>query len=298
VAGGHDGLFYWDGTALAKLVLQGDASPAGGSFEAIGFAGQNDAGVWAFRATRSLDHGGGIYRADTAGGGPSIASVVLQGAAAPIGGTFRTFPTSLVPAVNAAGAIAFRATLEDAPFPSGVFVAAPEGTLSKRVAAGEPTAAGQLFRLREVALDDDGAVLVRAALAGGTPGLFRANAGRVSAFALLGDATDLGAGFRFGDPRARRRVDDGLFLGTREGLFVAGADGALRTVATLGQRTPLGGTWAGFEQPAAGPGGIVFGASVQGGRRRGLSRSAAAPRTVVRAGARVKGVGSILDLFS
>jgi hypothetical protein len=298
---GPDGLFYWDGSALLRaLVVVGDASFDGGSFTSLGFASMNEGDVWAFRGTISSGPRSGVFRARTSGLQPSIAAVALDGDTTPIGGAFRDFPSSLVPAINRSDAIAFRATVQDGLFPSGVFVALPDGTRMKVAAVGEPSAAGQLVRLREVAIADDGGVVFRASLAGGTPGLFRARAGRVDALALLGDATDLGGGFRFTDAAVRDSVEAPVFLGAREGLFVVGASGDVRTAAALGERTPLKGRYAGFDPPAAGGGRIVFGASIQGGGvgealfavRRGT------PVALAKTGDKVRGCGNAIDLFS
>lgn len=298
VAGGRNGLFFGDGTALAKLVVEGDASPAGGSFGVVGFAALNDAGQWAFRATRSLDGAGGVFRADASAVVPLITTVVLQGDASPIGGVFAAFPTSLVPPINSTGAIAFRAGLEGAGFTAGVFVAAPGGGLRRIVVVGEPTGAGQLFRLRETALGDDGTVLVRATLAGGRPGLFRGAGGGVEPFALLGEATDLGDGVRFSEPSARGAA--AVFLGVRDGLFVVDQTGGVRALAVLRQPTPLGGTYAAFDPPAAGRGGrIVFGADIDGGRAGEALLAVGRRRlkVVARTGRKVR-AGRIQDLFA
>ncbi|HYR95931.1 MAG TPA: choice-of-anchor tandem repeat NxxGxxAF-containing protein, partial [Candidatus Binatus sp.] len=192
---GPDGLFVWDGAAVSKLVVVGDASPAGGAFTAIGLGAMNDAETWTFRAGVSGSRTG-VFRASMAAPVPAIASVALEGEPTPVGGTFKQFASSLVPAINRAGAIAFRGSVGDGDFSGGVFLARPGSTLTKVVAVGEPTAAGTLVRLREVALADDETVLVRASLTGGTFGLFRAAGDVVEAVAVVGDSTDLGGGFR------------------------------------------------------------------------------------------------------
>src|SRR5204862_389034 len=50
---GPDGLFSWDGSALGRIAVVGDASPAGGAFTSVGLGTLNDAGVCAFRASIS-----------------------------------------------------------------------------------------------------------------------------------------------------------------------------------------------------------------------------------------------------
>jgi hypothetical protein len=301
VSGGRNGLFFSDAGTLVALAVEGEATPVGGSFTSIGLAALNDADQWAFRATTSLAAAAGVFRADAAQAVPFIEAVALEGETTPVGGTFKLFPSSLVPAINRTGAIAFRAALDSAPYTSAVFVATPDRSLGVAVGVGEATEVGQLARLRELALGDDGGVLVRASLAGGVSGIFRARSGIVDAVARLGDPTDLGGGFRFGDVRVRGASGEAIFLGVKEGVFVATAPGALTTIAVLGGPTPLGGTYGAFDPPAAGTRGrIVFGASIQGGRANeallAVGRSRAVP--LVTTGSRAPGGGRLLDLFS
>jgi len=266
VTAGPDGLFQSDGTAVAKIAVVGDASPAGGGFTAVNLANMNDAGVCVFRGVVSSGPRQGVFRFAPGTNAP-LTVVALEGDAAPMGGTFKQFPSSLVPAVNTTGAVAFRATISGAPFSSGVFVVPPGGAPSQVVAVGEPTAVGTLVRLRDVEIGDDGSVLVRASVArGGKPGLFRAQNGEVSTVAAVGDTTDLGDGFRFADASVRATVDTAVFLGLREALFVADPSGDLQAVARVGDQTPLGGQYAALDPPAAGNGRIVIGASIVGGR--------------------------------
>ncbi|HJQ82426.1 MAG TPA: choice-of-anchor tandem repeat NxxGxxAF-containing protein, partial [Candidatus Binatia bacterium] len=296
---GPDGLFYWDGTALGKLAVVGEASPAGGIFTSVGFGAMNGGDTWTFRAAVSSGPRRGVFRASTATFLPSITAVALEGDPAPGGGTFSDFPTSLVPAINTPGWAAFRATIADGPFPSGVFVALGDGTLAKVAAVGEPTSAGPLVRLRDVALADDGGVIVRATLTRGAPGLFRARGGSVEALAILGDPTDVGGGFRFSDARVGATADAAVFLGTREGIFQTAGD-AIRTVALLGETTPLQGEWTGFDPPVAGGARTVFGAGIQGGRAGEAVVTIGRRRPVVLAktGDRVGGSFKLVDVFA
>jgi hypothetical protein len=313
VSAGPAGLFVWDGVQVRPLAVVNDASPGGGQFRSFGGATVNDADTWTFRATVSgggsaafvpLD---GVFRAQAAGPVPVFSTVVLEGDPSPLGGTFRQIPTSLMPSINASGTIAFRATLQQASASAAVFTAAPDGRLTPVVSigqrivpdTGEPEGAA-LRRLGEAVLGSDGSLLVRATLVGGTPGLFVARDGEVKALARLGEATDLGSGFRFADGSVRGAAETGLFLGLQDGVYVAGAPGLVEAVAVLGDPTPLGGTYAGFEPPAGGPDGrLVFGASIHGGKtsdalfavgRRG-------PVAIVRVDSRVPGGGRIVDLF-
>src|SRR5205823_2959754 len=205
----------------------------------------------------------GVFRVSTANSLPSpVTAVAVTGEATAVGGTYGDFPNSLIPAINSAGTIAFRAVVKGAPdhVSAGVFVAPPGGSIDGVVAVGRPTAIGDLVRLRSVAIADDGGVVFRASLEG-APGVFRARGGQVDRLAVLDDATDLGPSFRYTDAHTADSSDAAILLGTREGVFIAAGGAPLATVAMLGGRTPLKGRWAGFDQPAAGGSRIVFGGS-------------------------------------
>ena len=297
VSSGPDGLFSWDGNALGRIAVVGDASPAGGAFTSLGLGTMNDAGVCAFGADISSGPRAGIFRA-VVSALTTLRPVALEGDATPIGGTFEAFATSL--AVNAGGEVAFRATLRGLDVPSaGVFVAAAGGSLASVVAVGEPTAVGKLVRLREIALADDGSVLVGATLPDGAPALVRVRAGQVDRFAVLGDANDLGRGFRFADASARESADTGVFLGLQEGLFVVDGPGSVRRVAALDHPGARGGRYAELDPPAAGGDRVVFGANLAGGRSAEILFEAgrAGARALAHGGQRVGRKGRMVDLF-
>ena len=91
VTSGPDGLFSWDGNALGRIAVVGDASPAGGAFTSVGLGTLNDAGVCAFRASISSGPRAGIFRAVVAAF-PTLGTVALEGDATPLGGTFAASP--------------------------------------------------------------------------------------------------------------------------------------------------------------------------------------------------------------
>ncbi len=312
VTAGPDGLFVWDGGAVRPLAVVGDASPVGGRFTALGLASVNDADQWAFRGTvaRAGTAGtlNGVFTADATTSVARFTAVALEDDASPLGGRFRNIPTSLVPAINARGTVAFRASVRDGTASAGVFVRSLDGALATIVAVGDVVADGddraegaRLVRLRDPAIADDGSVLLRASISRGAPGLFVARHGRVTSLAILTDTTDLGVGFRFTDASVRATADDGVFLGLQEGVYVAVARGEVQPLALLGDPTPIDGTYAGFETPAAGVGGrIVFGASVAGGRANEalFTLGRRGPALLLMAGARVPGGGEVEDLFA
>jgi hypothetical protein len=302
VTQGRDGLFVWDGQRLRSLVVVGDVSPEGGQFTAVGFGSLNALGDCVFRATVSAGEGrSGLFRTNVGLAVPRVDTVVLEGQSTPISGRFRPFSNSLVPVINSSGSIAFRATVTDALFGSGVFVVSPAGTLRKIVAAGEPTSVGQLVQLRDPELAEDGSVLLGASLAGGGSGLFVARGSALGVLARLGDATDLGGGFRFTLGRVRDTADGAAFLGQREGVFVARPGSVVEPLAIVGSPTPFGGVYAGFNPPAAGPGGrVVFRADLLNGRSTEALFTAGGlgARRFAAAGQRAPGGGAYLGFFA
>jgi hypothetical protein len=300
VSGGRDGLFAWSAGVLAARAVVGDATPAGGRFTTLGGASLNDDGRWVFRGTAALPDGSmsGIFLADASQPVVRLDAIALEHQPTPLGGVFRSFPSSVTPAIAPDGTVVFRATVQGAAFPSGVFLRTRAGDLVTVVAAGQSTAVGSLLRLRDPGLAADGSVVLGATLRDGTPGLFRVVSGEVRALAILGEATDLGGGFRFTDASVRDTADDAAFLGLREGVFVAAPGRSLRTLAALGDPAPRGGRFAGFDPPAGG-GPVVLGASIAGGRRaRALVRvGARGAVTLVVAGDRALGA-RVVDFFS
>jgi hypothetical protein len=295
VASGRDGLFAWDGTMVTAVAVVGDASPAGGSYSAVGGATMSGAGVWAFRGTIVPGPVGGIFLFDPADRAPR--ALVLEGDASPLGGTIAQIANSVVPSVNASGRIAFRASLADAPFSAAVLTVGPGEAPAVVVSAGAVTRVGRLARLRDPVLADDGSVVVRALIVGGAAGLFVARDGELAPLAVFGDPTDRGDNFRFAEAAAGSSADDAVVLGIREGLFLAGT-GGVRVVAALGDRTPFGGVYAGFDAPSAGGGRIVFGADVTGGSvSEALIAVDGRPRRLVGAGG-PRARGGVTSLFA
>ena len=101
----------------SKVVAQGDAAPAGGSFAGFGAPVLNNKGVIGFAAAvegRAVP--GGIFTA----AGEGIRMLVGAGDDTPVGGIFFKFSERF--SLNDAGAVAFNAMLKDAPTAGGQFV--------------------------------------------------------------------------------------------------------------------------------------------------------------------------------
>ena len=266
-SGGPDGFFWWNGSALVRVALVNDPTPVGSRFKELDQATMNAADGWAFLGQLADGTGGGVFRADLSAGFARLAVVVRSGQASPLGGTYKQFPTSLAPWVNASGAIAFRATLDGALFSSGVFVATPSGTVTRVVATGEQTAVGKLVQVRNPLLADDGSVLVPATRKGGRAGYYVVRDNQVHELAALGTPTDVGSAYTFTAASVRDTAEGAVLAGERAAILAAEPGGSLAAVATLGERTPLRGVYAAFDPPAAGPPGrLVFRAQIQDAR--------------------------------
>src|SRR5262249_44705215 len=260
-------------SGVQHVVLVGDASPVGSSFRTVTGASMNDSATFAFRGDLAGTGTAGVFRIDASGVAPVAQSVVLEGDT--VGGpeiTVRTLPSSLTPAVNAGGMVAFRATLSGGAGGSAIFVAPPGAPLQRIVTAKDATAVGSLVRLRDPVIADDGSLVIPTSVTGKGSLLVVAREGALSPLAQVGEATDIDNGderFRFGQPSVRDVAEDAVFIGSREGIFVASRDGSLEMLAFVGGRAPesLGGTFAGFDPPAGdAPGIVAFGAEIKGSK--------------------------------
>lgn len=266
-SGGPDGFLLWTGSTLLRVALVNDPTPAGSQFKELDQATMNAAGIWAFLGQFADGSGGGIFRADLSAGYAQLAVVVRSGQPSPIGGTYKQFPSSLAPWLNASGAIAFRATLSGALFSSGAFVAAPSGAVTRVVATGEQTTAGKLVQVRNPLLADDGSVLVPATTKGGRAAYYVARAGEVRELAALETPTDVGGPYAITAASVRETAEGAVLAGARAGILAGVPGGPLTAVATLGARTPLRGVYTSFDPPTAGPAGrLIFRAQLQDAR--------------------------------
>lgn len=299
---GPNGLFSWasDTQQVTGVVVENSPSPGSGIFTAIGNATMNANAQFAFRAVSS-GSGSGVYRADAGTAGAQIIALAKEGDPIPtaIGGTFKSFATSIVPSINVTGQVTFRATIADSVFNAAVFLAAPDGTLQDQVVAGQSVGSETLVRLRDPLVADDGSVLVPASLPGGGSGLYVVRQ-RTPVLWLQSTAlTSVGGGYRFIAGSARDRAEDVVVLGQREGVFLA-SPGAVAKVAILGEATPLEGTYATFDALGAGGSQTGFHALINAGRAGEaiFAADGSRVRTVARSEARIPKVGRLVNFFA
>src|SRR2546422_47231 len=165
-----EGFFVWSEGKVAKVVVDGDPSPAGGTFSGFGrhpIPALNAHGRLAFAA------------------------------AAPAGGGFAGFGA---PVVNAKGIVAFAAVVEGPAVPGGLFVS-EDGKIRMVLGAGDDAPIGGIFaKLSErIAFNDTGAIAFNAVLKRGpvAAGIFVVEGDRVRKVASLGDAAPGGGVFSY-----------------------------------------------------------------------------------------------------
>lgn len=152
------------GGALREIVRSGLAAPGGGRFDRFDVSGQpiaapvNARGQVAFYATVLRAAGReGIFLAHPRDDGARITKVAAFGDAVPGGGTLAEFAPHPLPALNAAGHVAFGAGIAGGRATEGVFLAGEDGlrviALAGDDAPGVP--AGVLLGFNPPALNDN-----------------------------------------------------------------------------------------------------------------------------------------------
>lgn len=265
---------------VTKVVAGGDATPIGGMFATTGTpalspgtSNPTDVNSLAF-----LGHviGGSAQRGIFLLKEKTIVKVAAIGDTTPLGGTYAILSP---PTQNQAGEVAFSAKIEDGEAAQGVFLFA-NGQLST------VTKLGKGASLREgadypviPALNNRGEVAFRALLpdeAAETPGIFVAEGGNVQTVATDNALTPSGTRLTLTtDSTSPLTLNDAgstaFVAGFKEnrqkfGIFVASKVGELKHIASTGDPTPLGGTFASFVPPHLNNSGdVVFGAGVSGG---------------------------------
>jgi hypothetical protein len=261
VSGGHDGLFSGTGGPLATALVEG-ASSLAGRVDSIDGATLSRGGLWAF-VGRLEDGRGGIFRFDSVPMLPLVAAVLLVDDPIPTrpGTTVRDFPSSLVPSVNAAGDVAFRAVLGGSGSGAAVFATRGGQTAEIAFSTRDPTDFGSLARLTDPQLADDGSLLFAATPVRGGTGVFVHRGGLVSALAVYGGPTDLDRPdlpFRFVGGRVLATAEGGLMFAEHDRLVQRTIGGTLETLAAFGSPSPIGGQIAEIGPPEVDSRGQVF----------------------------------------
>jgi hypothetical protein len=139
-------------------------------------------------------------------------------------------------------------------------------------------------------------------MAGKGPGLFVASGGTLAPLARLGDATTADTGdsrFHFGPASVTSTAEGALFLGQRDAIFRAAADGSVAALAYTGRPSPLGGVIATLGPPVVdGRSRVFFGAEFQGAQsNEALLTVDGTIEALITPDRRLLGGGGIRELF-
>jgi hypothetical protein len=210
-----------------------------------------------------------------------VRPVARTGEAAPGGGTFDRFGQETLPIVapvNAAGDVAFFATLNRAGADEGLFLRRGGRLLIVAREGDRVPGVGRLSGFGKhptPGLNDAGTVVFAAAVTGGraVEGIFTWAAGRVRLIAATGaSAPAMGASVLAAlDAPAINARGDVVFLATVrrgresvEAIFIS-AGGTLRKVVAQGDPAPAGGVFVAFGPPTINArGAVAFGAVIEG----------------------------------
>jgi hypothetical protein len=285
-----------EGGALRAIVRSGQPAPGGGSFDRFDVAAQpvaapiNAGGQVAFYATVLRAPGReGIFLAEAG----RITKVATFGDAVPGGGTLADFAADPLPALNAAGHVAFNAQIAGGRSTEGMFLANDSGlqviALAGDDAPGVP--AGVLVGFNTPALNDNDEMAFVAAVRRGRDVLdvlYFWNGRRLQRLVAEGELLLRigGAMDKIGEPALNNSgvvafpaaILKGPVLG---GLFVAGARN-LHLLVRAGDRTPSGAMILRFSERVAidDDDGIAFGSYLggDGGTREAMLRTDAQGR--------------------
>ncbi|HXJ77246.1 MAG TPA: choice-of-anchor tandem repeat NxxGxxAF-containing protein [Candidatus Methylomirabilis sp.] len=270
-----EGIFLASGKQISKVALEGDRVPGGGTISGFGrhpIPALNEAGAVAFAA--AVTSGNAVEGIFVAMRG-RLQTIALAGATSP-GFPSGTLANLDAPALNDRGDVAFLATVRRGRETTDAVYLWADGKLRKVVAQGDPAPAGGTFAgFGPPALNNKGVIVFGAVVEGrGVPGgVFLAEAGKVKMILGAGEDTPLGGIFaKFSERITLNDAGTVAFHAHLKGAPVQAAivtlgGGRVRSVATLGDPAPGGGTFSNFGLwPAlAADGAVGFTASVDGG---------------------------------
>jgi hypothetical protein len=265
------GVFLFSKGTVTKVIAEGEPAPPGGKFGGVGAErpSVNDAGVVAFK---THVNGGPVTAAIFLFSRGTLTKIVAEGDPAPIGGKVgRQYGR---PIINAAGDVAFAASLVGGPASNAIFLAS-KGKLTSLVRVGDPapgTGGARFQTFKDVSLGDRGDVSFRAYLEGGptVEGFFLASRAGIVKLAASGDVMPDGTVWDVASGRpAPNKHGAVVFQGKlKEGAGIYLMDGGkIMKVVAEGDPTPAGGVFAsltkGFLSDA---GAVAFRAGITGGR--------------------------------
>lgn len=189
-----EALYLKSGGKLRKLVAQGEAAPAGGSFAGFGPPALNNRGVVAFGAViEGRGVPGGVFAVE----GGKVRMLAGAGEETPLGGIFAKFSERL--GIDESGAVAVHAVLKNASVPGAILLLEP-GRVRKIAALGDAAPDGGAYSQFGLwpALGASSAVAFAASVDRGPAdvGMFLFAPGGAVKAAGLGDVTNEGQKLR------------------------------------------------------------------------------------------------------
>ena len=220
-----EAIYLYSGGKTRKVVAQGDAAPAGGSFAGFGPPALNGNGLVVFGA---VVEGRGVPGGLFVSKGGAIRMLLGAGDDTPDGGIFAKLSERI--AVNDAGTVAFNAILKGAPMPGAIY--AIDDRVRRIAGLGDAAPGGGVFSHFSLwpSLSATGAIVFAASIDGGTAPVAVFVAGRdgaIAKVAAVGDALPGGGTLvSFGlYPFAAASSQGGITFATAPDAVGAGAEG-------------------------------------------------------------------------
>lgn len=231
---------------ITPLAVTGTASPAGGQYSLINYPTLNNAGQTGFHsAVTGGSTASGTFVASSGGS----QSVVLQGTASPLGGTYTSNSQTI--ALNDSGRIAQFVEITGGSATEAILTGLP-GSLQVVAQKGAAAPAGGNYNLLDSSpsINASGQIGFRTSLTGsaGNSGIFFGAPGALQTVAVSGQAAPGGGTYNvpssYGINDAGQIAIWSTLSGTTSthGIFI-GTPGALQTVARSGTAAPAGGNY-------------------------------------------------------
>jgi hypothetical protein len=225
--GGSTAAFARDAQGIRQRIGAGAILPDGRHVGGVGAPALASDGCVVVRAV--FEEGGdGVVRAC----GSTFTILAEDGMAAPHGGTVRAFDVPVF--LNAAGAIAYSATLDDG---NGVVLRLDAGGTTEIARLGTPAPTGGTFTsTRVLGISGGGRVGFNASVSNGPNGIFVGDGSAIEAIALTGQASPQGGKFTDVGVGTVNSGERWTFLGALStkvsGVFVAETSGPVPVLST------------------------------------------------------------------
>jgi pimeloyl-ACP methyl ester carboxylesterase len=269
--------------SISEMVSEGDSTPVGGTFSDLQNAFVTSSGDVTFENEIS---GGSSSSGIFSSSGSSITKLVAVGDVTPIGGTFSDVGSISLGAfhyTDVSGAVVFGSNVSGGTASYGIFRILG-GSISRVVAIDDPSPVGGTFstlQSNSFTINAAGDVAFGAnVLNSGTSssGIFKASQGSITKIVLKGETAPTGGTFDFIPYRAFITSSGAVIFradlsgGSAATAVFSASGGAITTLVSAGDPTPIGGTFSGVSlRDVNASGAVLFEGPVSGGTAsRGL----------------------------